>query len=1333
MVFTKKKIFYFALVALTTVLLFAAGRTQYVSDHLKALAIPELETMTGKKVAIGDIYVNILPLYIQINDASVMEDSGRQLFSTARLKGYISIMGLLNREIVIKRLVASDVNAQLDDKQIEDISANIKKYLAIEREGSFKVKVRSVLLHRGLFNMRDGDEKISVNAPYAEILLPGSQSYRVTLRDIRVVTKGLPASSFSVHSVFSVADDKINIRNLDLDMEGSSLRATGAMASGSATGELMTKADILAESVKKFFGLKKSGEGSLAVSGTLKIAGYKTPGDIFVDLKVKGKFYIETLMEVLKVREKIEGFVSVDGEVKGPLNDLKGEAKAEMRSGNLFGVVIDSVDCKVSYSDKKMFFRDGDARIYGGTAKAEAMITLPVVVFYTFNVEAKGVASKGVFELINWDPHIGEGKVDGRISSEGSAFNPKGEFSYRKDPGGIDVLKRITSVVGSFSMTDKVISFPKMLVSTGFSSVTAAGSVDLNKDTLNFRGEGSSSDVLDLSDPYFRAITGPGSFRAALAGPTSDPALEVSFASNDIKFNSGNMNLPDIMRSHTVLFSSVQGSVNYKKNLLTVHDFRAVSGGMTLQTKGRISFRKAQYLFDIISPEYDLKISFDNGDLAELASIIQNAPKMKGAFQSAFSLTGIGQKCVASGAFSASDILVSDMYAIDKVDSTLTFGEGEFNFKSLTLKKGKGVMHASGMISLNKRYSVSAKMNSLEVRDIMPSSWRERMGERNLKTLSLTDISLNGRGTISNPGLDVNGILKYRDPQREHSSGYGKVHLTIKNRDVSLAGNFMGEKIKLTGSATLNDRLPWNTNMEFRSARTDFLVALLLKDVPDDLLVNINGNFKLWGDRENVNGAVRFDKVYLYGYGYGFTNSSPIAVRVQDKYLEIESFTMKNELAEMSVSGNAALGKSFDIALNGASSLAPLRAMSKNIDLLRGDASFSLRLTGDWDAPRFNGSMDIVNGSIGLKKIPHRLTSINARIVADGDKIVLEDARGSVSGGKVVMNGTLYLDRFSLRRFLLDSRFNNVTISASRNFWVHSDGKLTYQGNRESQAISGDITISKARYTERIDWKSWLIQTSKSEPLKIDLDQLNQTGLNVRVTGSNLSVDNNVLRAALKMDLLLKGTVGQPSLLGRLESVNGILYFRNNEFNIIKGVVDFARPGEIKPFFDVFAETRVKDYSVRFALDGYVDQFNLSLTSTPTLDEGDILSLLAAGDISRNLKGMQGEIGASEAASFLTGKLQDVVEDRLKTVTGLDRLQIDPSVSRKTGTVSPRVTISKRLLSDKFYATYSTSADVEEGQIIKLEYMLNKHISLIGVRDERGGIGGDIRFRFHFK
>ena len=38
-----------------------------------------------------------------------------------------------------------------------------------------------------------------------------------------------------------------------------------------------------------------------------------------------------------------------------------------------------------------------------------------------------------------------------------------------------------------------------------------------------------------------------------------------------------------------------------------------------------------------------------------------------------------------------------------------------------------------------------------------------------------------------------------------------------------------------------------------------------------------------------------------------------------------------------------------------------------------------------------------------------------------------------------------------------------------------------------------------------------------------------------------------------------------------------------------------------------------------------------------------------------------------------------------------------------------------------------------EEQVLKLEYLLKHNVSLVGIRDERGSLGGDVKLRFRFK
>jgi translocation and assembly module TamB len=106
--------------------------------------------------------------------------------------------------------------------------------------------------------------------------------------------------------------------------------------------------------------------------------------------------------------------------------------------------------------------------------------------------------------------------------------------------------------------------------------------------------------------------------------------------------------------------------------------------------------------------------------------------------------------------------------------------------------------------------------------------------------------------------------------------------------------------------------------------------------------------------------------------------------------------------------------------------------------------------------------------------------------------------------------------------------------------------------------------------------------------------------------------------------------------------------------------------------------------------------------------------------------------GSSEATSFITGQIQGVMEERVRGITGLDVLTVEPSISKKTGSISPRVTFGKKLMDGKLTVTYSIATGTTAEQIIKVEYSAKKGIYLIGLRDEIGGLSGAIKFRFEF-
>jgi translocation and assembly module TamB len=997
-----------------------------------------------------------------------------------------------------------------------------------------------------------------------------------------------------------------------------------------------------------------------------------------------------------------------------------------------------------------MKFTDGSARLYKGTAHAEAAIQLPVVNYYTLKIGVKDVSSKGLFKLIRWDPHIPEGRVSGDIESAGSRFNPHGNFYYsnlhytgvqKGRPENMNILDRVKKIESEFSMKGDEIYFPEMFISTDKSSILTSGTVDLKKNTLSFTGNGATADVKEFSSPYFTALSGPGKFNCSVSGALNDPVIDLKFASNNTVFSTGELGIPEVLKKRVINFDKAEGEMVYRKNLLTVKNITALSAKEEYRASGNIYFKKARELFEVREPDYDLNISARNVDIKAISDTFQDAPPFAGSMDVDFRLYGKPHDIRASGNVYAKRLSLQDLqdrFSVDSADGNVSYSKREFSFSSLRIKRGTSTLNVNGILTLDKRFSFSAQGQNIKAVDIIPddsngsSSLSRLKSSKILETILLTDTDIKGEGTFKNPKIELKSSIN-GGSYKGHSIGKGMLKGILIDEHADIAAEFLNGRMSIKGNADLTEKLPWSATVELQTARYDFIAAGFLKDIPDDLLLNLTGNIKAYGDKDHINAIATINRVHLYLYGIGFTNNSDIIARLEDRKLSIGALSMKGDTTEFKLSGSMTIGKGYDLLLEGSSSLSPLKAISKTIDVIRGNASFVFSVSGDWEKPKINGGMDVSNGTLGFRDISYRLTSIAAYLYIDEDRIAIEKANGKLSGGDVNISGTAFLDRFSIKRFFLESRLHNITASVSKDFWVSFDGNLYYRGTLKTQTLMGDIAIRRAKYSERIEWKSWLLKARPKERPRVEVTTLDKTNLNVRVSGTNLFIDNNVARALMKMDILLRGSIGQPILLGKVETKEGIVYFRNNEFKVLKASVDFANPNQINPYFDIAAETRVRNYNIRLNLDGFIEQFNLSLSSSPTLDETDIFSLLTVGQMGKHLKGLEGGIGAGEATSFITGKLQDVFEERLKTITGFDRVQIDPYVSKSTGTVTPRVTIAKRLLGDKLYVTYSTAVGTGEEQVLKLEYMLGKNTSLVGLRDERGGIGGDIKFRFEFK
>lgn len=1282
-------------------------RGPYISNLLKMAILSDLQAATGREVIARKIYINILPLFVEARGIKAFDENGIRVFAAESVKGYVRVSSILKRQIEVQRVVLKKPELWADRAQLGEILENIRKYRAKKKKKFIGVKVKAVTVKTGELSFYDEKHNAIVTARGvdAEMVLREEPEVSFTLLELAMAVRDWPVVKGRITGAATLKEDTVDFQRLAITSHGSNMEGTGVYLKA-GRGSFSVSLNLLVDSIKKIFGLKRTGQGSIHASGSVKV--FKEIKDTALDLKVKGDFYLETLMELLraKTEQTLDGLVSFDGRLKGKIADLTGSADARLKDGALFGIKVDDLGCSVAYKDGVLSFKDGRGKLYGGSAQAEASIMIPGVKPYSLSVSFSGMDSPSALELIKLSKlNIPYGKVKGQLQSSGNKFAPEGWVVYRAVKASDSPLGRVKEIKGDFKMRGEILTLSGFEARTDVSRTYFDGSLNLSLSSLNLDGRLMTVDVNDLLSPYFKRVRGSGESNWRLTGTFDDPFIE------------GGVRLSNISLDDYIV-GDVAGEISYRKEILRIKTARAVKGQTAHEVEGTVEFPDALEILDLGNPRYNLTASLRRADLNGLLKVFGLDTPVEGSVDSRLNITGDG---VYSGSASAYDVRA---YGVSAVSAAFEFSYDyrDFVVKNAAVVKGDSSLGLDGSVSIDGDFYFKASSERLLLGDVIPES---------MPVNYMISLDAEGKGTFKNP--DVRVAARLSDGEfKGKDIGDGILKVALKDRDVVFEAKVFDERAAVKGRAYLDGELPWSAELDIGQGRYDFLIGAFLKEVPEDLMFDIQGSAYLSGNKNHLRASANLDRMHVTLFGQGFSNYEGIEISIDDKKLYLSKVMMKSGDASLTLGGALEFNAFYDIIIEGSSSLSPLKGFLRKIDVLKGEADFVFALQGKWDNPTINGGINVSNTSFGIRGIPQSFTSINGYLYVDDNRVVVQRLGAKFGGGDVEVAGIVQIEGFDIQRVYLDTLINDVTV-VSKDYIVNFGGNVLFRGTPDLRYLTGEMRINRAKYRKRLEWKSWLLKAKQPEVLKSELGWADRIGLNVRVYGAeDIIVDNNIARAPLEIDMTLRGTIGSPQLFGRIESREGKVYFRNTEFRILNATVDYADFQGSGPFIEILAATSVKGYHIWLSLEGKMQQFNLGLVSDPPLDEVEILALLAVGEFGERLKGIESGIGAAAATSFLTGKLQDVMEERLRDITGLSRVQIIPYVSKSTGTITSRVTVSKTLMGDKLFITYSTAVGTAEDEI-KVEYLLVKNISLVGIRDERGSIGGDIKFRFQFK
>ncbi len=639
-----------------------------------------------------------------------------------------------------------------------------------------------------------------------------------------------------------------------------------------------------------------------------------------------------------------------------------------------------------------------------------------------------------------------------------------------------------------------------------------------------------------------------------------------------------------------------------------------------------------------------------------------------------------------------------------------------------------GQLEGGGSVGMDKSIDLHVKSDGISITSIQPLQ-KFFPGEGTLH------LNATGIGNIDNP--DVEGQLGISD-------------MTLKDeamQDVTLTFGLHDMLAKVKGNlnfgvdATCNlKKGDFNARLLFdRTETAAYFRALGKPDFKGTLTgqVEAAGNIN---DTAHVSAQVDLDALQLFYKDISLVQSDRIRLKMADQEVTIPEL----ELALLSsgrlrLKGVARIDGRLAMNIDGRIPLAAAEVFSEDLVDTTGVLVVKGDLSGDTADPQVDLRIDLENIGMIVPGLVQKLHDLNGTIHLGSDSVSIEGIKGFLDTGAFSMNGTIGHEKFTPTKMNIAIKAKALPLEVVDTMSVLLNGDVNITGNDRSAAATGEIVLLEGVYYK--DVKINLLEmatdrsrtvTPKSTPMA--LPGFDTVKLDIKVKSRQpFFVENNMAELEISPDLRVAGTLERPIINGRAQVKSGTITFQKKIFNVKKGIIDFTNPYKTEAKIDIESETTIRSWTITLAVKGTPDNLELKLSSVPTENDSDILSLILFGRTAQEIA--SGESGGKRSTSeVMASMLADTFGEDIKKAAGVDILQMetDDSSDGQNGE-GVKVTVGKHL-SDRMTVKYAVES--KDGEIVQraiTEYKLLENILVSGFQDNQGIFGAELVFRIEFR
>ncbi len=896
----------------------------------------------------------------------------------------------------------------------------------------------------------------------------------------------------------------------------------------------------------------------------------------------------------------------------------------------------------------------------------------------------------------------------------------------------------------------KVLEVAQFNAATRATRLSAAGSIGTSN--ANVRVALTSTNLGEFT-PAMVAYGGPAkvpvelggaaTFNGTVSGAVSAPTISGRLQATDFVTvfkvpQSASSGLQSVAAKPATSATMTERRIHWDSltaDLLYSRDRVAASNGVLQRGKSQVAFSvdAAAHNGKVLqTTPLNARVNIRNADVADIQAMAGYNYPFTGTLNLNVNATGTMADPRGSGQLSLTNGTAYDEQ-LKSLSANIRIANHNVELSNIALVTNAGEVTGTAAYNVNaKSFQFNLQGNNLDIAQL-------KQGQQ-LGLTGRATFNAQGSGTTEAPVL--NATLRVQDlTVNGEQVGALSADAITRGQDMRITASTRYGDAQLQLSGNVNLRGDFQSSLHLHVANFDF--DPLLKRF---LQGRVTGHSSIAGDiradgplrrPKDLNVVGDIGQVSAELQGIRLTNQGPVRFTLQNEVLKLEQFHIVGAETDITATGTISLAASraVDLTANGRVNLQMVQSLNPAYNAT-GLMMLSMHATGSLPHPVYSGRLEISNASLSYIDLPNGVADVNGTLVFNQDRLEVQQLTARSGGGLLNIAGFVGLANGVDMNLTATAKEMRLRYPPGVSAMANADLKLT--GTFNNSTLSGDITVTRFSLNQQFDFSLYLARAKQPAPTPDPKSPLNNIHLDVHIMSTpELQFQSSLAKLSGDVDLRVRGTAMKPSVLGRVNILEGTIFFNGTKYQLERGDITFSSPLAIEPILNVAATSRVREYDITIQLHGSINQLRSNYRSDPPLPEGDIIALLAFGRTREEaLLNPQPTQNFTDTASnaILGQALNSVVSSRVERLFGVSKVKIDPagsafsSPNSPTTRSGPAVTIEQQV-ADKLTLTYITDVTQSAQQIISMEYNINRNVSIVAVRDQFGVLGIDIKIR----